>query len=265
MSRLLLVACLLCLTVLAAPARAMTVSEVMPCRPNMAKEVQTLAGLFRVHVVCDHVLFEIPPDQLGRDMLLNVEFAALSTGTDYVAPGSVAASAVVRWVRRGNKVFLESVKYDMWAENAPSLQRGVEAASLGTVIKAFEAVGEGKDGAPIIEVTPLFTSEVPVGFAAEFKRHFRMQGIDGARSYIEHVKAFPNNVGVRFYQTWTPDPAEVIRTAGSDDPVPGQLGFIFHFSLYLLPEEPRAGRYWDPRVGYFATYFATMGPTCTAG
>jgi hypothetical protein len=265
MKPILFAALLLCLAAPAAPARAMTVSEVMPCRPNMAKEVQTLAGLFRVHVVCDHVLFEIPPDQLGRDMLVNVEFAALSTGTDYVAPGSVAASAVVRWVRRGNKVFLESVKYDMWAENAPSLQRGVEAASLGTVIKAFEAVGEGKDGAPIIEVTPLFTSEVPVGFAAEFKRHFRMQGIDGARSYIEHVKAFPNNIGIRFYQTWTPDPAEVIRTAGSDDPVPGQLGFIFHFSLYLLPEEPMAGRYWDPRVGYFATYFRDYGTDMHGG
>ncbi len=259
MSRLLLVACLLCLTVLAAPARAMTVSEVMPCRPNMPKQVQTLPGMFRVHVVCDHVLFEIPPEMLGRAMLANVEFAALSTGTDYVAPGSVAYSGVVRWVRRGNKVYMESVKYDMWAENAPSLQRGVEAASLGTVIKAFEAVGEGKDGAPIIEVTPMFTSEVPTGFAAEFRRHFRMQGIDGARSYIEDVKSLPNNVGIRFHQTWTPDPAEVIRSAGGDDPIPGALGFIFHFSLYLLPEEPMRGRYWDPRVGYFASYFRDYG------
>ena len=259
MSRLLLMMCLLLVALLPSLARAMTVSEVMPCRPNMPKQVETLQGLFRVHVVCDHVLFEIPPSVLNRDMLVNVEFAALSTGTDYVAPGSVAANAVVRWVRRGNKVFLERVKYDMWAENAASLQRGVEAASLKTVIKTFEAVGEGKDGAPIIEVTPLFTSEVPQGFAVEFKRHFRMQDIDGKRSYIEHVKAFPNNIGIRFYQTWTPDPAELIRSAGSDDPVPAQLGFIFHFSLYLLPEEPMRPRYWDPRVGYFATYFRDYG------
>ena len=265
MSRFLFAVCLLCLSVLAVPVRAMTISEVMPCRPNMPKQVQTLEGLFRVHVVCDHVLFEIPPDKLDRDMLVNVEFAALSTGSDFVAPGSVAHNGVVRWVRRGNKVFLESVKYDMWAENAPSLQRGVEAASLGTVIKAFEAVGEGKDGAPIIEITPLFTSEVPTGFASEFKRHFHMQDIDGKRSYIEDVKAFPNNVGIRFYQTWTPDPAEVIRTAGSDEPVPGQLGFVFHFSLYLLPEEPMRGRYWDPRVGYFASYFRDYGTNMHGG
>jgi hypothetical protein len=243
----------------------MNIGEVMPCRPNMPKEVQTLSGLFRVHVVCDHVLFEIPLDKLERDMLVNVEFAALSTGSDYVAPGSVAHNGVIRWVRRGNKVFLETVKYDMWAENAPSLQRGVEAASLGTVIKTFEAVGEGKDGAPIIEITPLFTSEVPLGFASEFKRHFHMQDIDGKRSYIEDVKAFPNNIGIRFYQTWTPDPAEVIKTAGTDEAVPGQLGFIFHFSLYLLPEAPMHGRYWDPRVGYFASYFRDYGTDMHGG
>jgi len=265
MSRLLFVLSVLCLALLTAPVQAMSIGEVMPCRPNMPKEVRTLPGLFRVHVVCDHVLFEIPPDKLDRDMLVNVEFAALSTGSDYVAPGSVAHNGVVRWVRRGNKVFLETVKYDMWAENASNLQRGVEAASLHTVIKAFEAVGEGKDGAPIIEVTPLFTSEVPTGFAAEFKRHFRMQDIDGKRSYVEDVKAFPNNIGIRFYQTWTPDPAVVIKTAGSDDPVPGQLGFIFHFSLYLLPEEPMHGRYWDPRVGYFASYFRDYGTDMHGG
>jgi hypothetical protein len=259
MSRLLFAAALLSLLAETVPSRAMNMSEVVSCRPNMPKHTEVVEGLFRVHVMCDHVLFEIPPAMLGRDMLANVEFAALSTGSDFVAPGSIAFSGVMRWTRRGNRVYMESVRYDMWAEKASNLQRGVEAASLRTVIKAFEAVGEGKDGAPIIEVTPLFTSEVPVGFASEFKQHFRMQGIDGARSYIEDVQAFPNNIGIRFHQTWTPDPSEVIRTAGSDSPVPGQLGFIFHFSLYLLPEQPMKGRYWDPRVGYFATSFRDYG------
>ena len=258
-------ALVLCTLLLPTPARAMVASEVVSCGEHMPKHVETLRGVFSVHVVCDHVLFEIPPAKLNRDMLINVEFAAMSTGSDYVAPGSVASNAVVRWVRRGDKVFLEAVKYDMWAENAPSLQRGVEAASLRTVIKSFDVMGEGKDGAPIIDVTPMFTTDVPTGFATEFKRHFRMQEIDGKRSYIEHVKAFPNNVGVRFYQTWIPDPKELIETAGSRDPVQPQLGFIFHFSLYLLPDEPMAPRYWDPRVGYFATYFRDYGTSYHGG
>jgi hypothetical protein len=240
-------------------AFAMKATEVEPCRQDMPKRVETLEGMFRVHVVCDQVLFEIPPSLLNRDMLLNTEFAALSAGSDYVAPGTVVHNEVGRWVRRGNQVYLESVKYEMWAENMPNLQRGVEAAQLKTVIKTFEAVGEGKDGAPIIDVTPLFVTEVPEGFAVAFMQHYRMENIDSKRSYIDSVKAFPQNVEVRFYQTWTPDRQRLIKSAAGDDPIPSALGFIFHTSFFLLPEEPMKPRYWDPRVGYFAVEFQDYG------
>ena len=241
-------------------AHAMKASDVAPCRPNMPQEVRTLPGLFTVHVACDHVLLEIPPEMLERDILLNTEFAALSTGTDYVAPGSVVDSRVVQWVRRGNKVYLETVRYEMWAPNMPNLQRGVEQASLHTVIKTFEAVAEGKDGGPIFDVTGLFATDVPEGFATEFKRHFKMSAIDPKRSYIQNVKAFTRNIEVRFYQTWVPD-AKDRKKAVEDGEGPGahDVGFIFHTSMLLLPEVPMKGRYWDERVGYFASYFDDYG------
>jgi hypothetical protein len=241
------------------PALAMKASEVAPCRPNMPQQMNSIAGMFTVHVVCDHVLFEIPPSMLGRPMLVNVEFAALSTGSDFVAPGSVVDSLVGQWTRRGNKVYLEKVRYEMWAANMPNLQRGVQEAQLNTVVKTFEAVAEGKDGAPIIDVTGLFVTDVPDGFATAFRRHFRMSGIDPKRSYIQSVKAFPRNIEVRFYQTWVPDPAERRKSADDEDTALHDLGFIFHASILLLPEEPIKPRYWDERVGYFATYFDDYG------
>ena len=45
-------------------AHAMKASDVAPCRPNMPQEVRTLPGLFTVHVACDHVLFEVPPEMI---------------------------------------------------------------------------------------------------------------------------------------------------------------------------------------------------------
>ncbi len=200
-------------------AEGMKASEVAPCRPNMPERMVSLKGMFTVHVVCDHVLWEIPLKMLGRDMLVNTEFAALSTGSDYVAPGSVVDSRVVRWVRRGNKVYLENVRYEMWAPNMANLQRGVEEASLRTVVRAFDAVAEGADGAPIIDVTGLFATDVPDGFGREYKQHFRMTAVDPKRSYIQSVKAFPRNIEIRFYQTWIPDPKEFLRST-EDDPIP---------------------------------------------
>jgi hypothetical protein len=242
----------------AATAQAMKASEVAPCRPNMPERMVSLPGLVTVHVVCDHVLLEIPLAMLDRDMLLNTEFAALSTGSDYVAPGSVVDSRVVRWVRRGNKVYLENVRYEMWAPNMANLQRGVEDASLRTVIRAFDAVAEGTDGNPIIDVTGLFATDVPDGFGREYKQHFHMTAVDPKRSYIQSVKAFPRNIEIRFYQTWVPDSKELLKSS-EDDPVPTALGFIFHTSMLLLPDKPMVGRYEDERVGYFSTPFDDYG------
>ncbi|HTS53927.1 MAG TPA: zinc-dependent metalloprotease [Burkholderiales bacterium] len=244
--------------VCAATAHAMKASEVAPCRPNMPERMVSLPGLFTLHVVCDHVLFEIPLTMLDRDMLLNTEFAALSTGSDYVAPGSVVDSRVVRWVRRGNKVYLENVRYEMWAPNMANLQRGVEDASLRTVLRAFDAVAEGNDGTPIIDVTGLFATDVPDGFGREYKQHFHMTAVDPKRSYIQSVKAFPRNIEIRYYQTWIPDSKELLKSS-EDDPIPSALGFIFHTSMLLLPDKPMVGRYEDERVGYFSTPFDDYG------
>jgi hypothetical protein len=237
---------------------AMKASEVAPCRPNMPERMVSLPGMFTVHVVCDHVLFEIPLSMLERDMLVNTEFAALSTGSDYVAPGSVVDSRVVRWVRRGNKVYLEDVRYEMWAPSMTNLERGVEDASLRTVIKAFDAVAEGNEGTPIVDVTGLFATDVPEGFGREYKQHFHMSAVDPKRSYIQSVKAFPRNIEIRFYQTWVPDSKELFKSGG-DETVPPMLGFIFHTSMLLLPDKPMLGRYEDERVGYFSTPFDDYG------
>ena len=180
------------------PSFAMTSAMVASCPAGMDQKVETVTGMFKVHVICDHVMFEIPDKMLNRDMLVNTEFAALSTGSDFVAPGSVVDNRVIRWVRRGNKLYLENVRYEMWAQNMSSLQRGVESASLRTVIKAFDIIMEGPAKAPVIDITTLFVSEVPDGFALEFMQYFHMNAIDPKRSFIESVKAFPQNIDIRF-------------------------------------------------------------------
>jgi hypothetical protein len=255
-SSLLLAAAILCL---ASPAWSMRPTEVAPCRPNMPQEVRSFPGVFTVHVVCDHVLFEIPPTLLGRDMLLNTEFSALSAGVEKLAPGAVVDSRVVRWVRRGNKVFLENVRYEMRAENGSGLDRGVESTQLNTVLIVLEAVAEGKEGAPIIDVTSMYT-DTPKGFAMEFKQYFKMSTNDPKRSYIDSVKVFPQNIEVGFHQTWIPDQKDLEASyKPGNTPIPAALGFSFHTSMLLLPEKPMTGRYSDPRVGYFEVEFRDYG------
>ena len=237
-----------------------TLREALPCLDGPDKEVQSQSGLFTVHLACDRVLLEIPQKVLGRDMLANTEFAAASDRADEVAPGSQAISALVRWVRRGDKIYFERVRYERWTRARGSLERGIERVSLPTVIKVFPVLAEGAQGAPVIDVTPLFTTQVGRGFALEFRRRFHMQEVDGARSYIQRVRSFPQNLEVSFYQTWIPDVTELYKSPREgEEPPPASMGFVFHMSLLLLPEVPMPGRCADDRVGYFATPFDEYG------
>ena len=231
---------------------------VSSCPPGKEAQTQTLVGLLTVHVICDRIIFEIPLRGLNRDILVNTEFAALSTGTDFVAPGSVVDNRVVRLIKLGNKIYLEDVRYEILAREQPNLQRGVEAASLRTVIRVFDIIGEGPGGEPQIDVTSVFTSEVPAGFALDLMRHFHMRSVDPKRSYVQTVTAFPGSIGVRFYQTWMADPLELRKSTDTEDR-PATLGFIFHSSILALPPTPMRGRYADDRVGYFSVPFDDYG------
>lgn len=239
----------------ASTTQAVQVSDMAPCAPNAAQETSTLDSFLVVHVVCSDILLEIPAPMLGRSVLLYTEFAALSTGGSEYAPGSAIDSRVVRWLRFGNKVALLTANYDNWAGESAALQQGVEAVSLPTVIEVFDVVKEGPGGAPVIDITSLFTTNPPTGFALEFKRHYRMARVDGRRSMVRSVRAFPRNIAIGFYQTWIPDEKDLLKPPKDEDPPPAGLGFSFRTNFLLLPEKPMSPRCEDERVGYFSIPF----------
>ncbi len=242
-------------------ASALELRTLAGCKPGTDDPIVTREGLFKVHWLCDRLLFEIPVAMYNRDMLLNTEFAALSGGSNFIAPGTVVDNKVVRWVRRGSsKVNLVMMKYEIATERSAGLERSVEANSLPTVLQAFDVVGRGEKGEAIIDVSPQFVSTPPRGFAIGFMKHFGMHDIDPARSYIEGVKAFPRNIGIRFYQTWLANKDELRSQVDvGEESVNASLGFSFYTNLYLLPDKPMRPRFWDARVGYFATDFRDYG------
>ena len=162
-------------------AGAAHTSTVQPCTPSKPHEVHVLPGFINVHIECERVLLEIPTAMLDRDMLLSTEFAALSTGSSEYAPGTSVNNVVVRWLRRGNRVYVDVPRFDAWARNAPGLTEGIREAALPTVLAALDVVREGEGGAPVVDVTPLFTTAVPSGFALDFMRHYHMISVDPTR------------------------------------------------------------------------------------
>ena len=157
----------------------------------------------------------------------------------------------MRWERRNNRVFLRNVSYDIVADRAQPIAQAVQAANNDTILMAFNVEAVGKDDAPVIEVTRLFTTEVP-----EFSARARVRAntFDATRSFVERAVSFPQNIEVEATHTYSTgvqiqngppgrNPANAAR--------PGSSSVVMHYSMVKLPEKPMMPRLFDERVGYF--------------
>jgi hypothetical protein len=225
----------------------------------ITKDAKTEKGVFLVHRIDDKVYFEIPKEGFDRLMLWTVEVAKGPAGVSW--GGQSLGNRVIRFQHRGNKVFLWNVVFQKRAEGS-AVKRAVDSANMDTIILSLNVEAEGKDRSAVVDVTSLFTSDVP-DFSVKGAVS-GASGIDDSRSYVEGVKAFPTNVEVRSLLTF--------RTgglggalAGGETPPKGKRGggggggrsytAVLHHSLVQLPEQPMRGRYFDPRVGYFTRSF----------
>jgi hypothetical protein len=238
----------------AARADRREAAELRPYDRVITKDARSDAGVFTVHRLRDRVYYEIPKEMLGREFLWVSQIASNTPGAGF--GGQAAGNRVVRWERRDRRILLRSVSYEMVADPAQPIARAVHAANFDTILMAFPILTVGKNDAPVIEVSPLFTTEVP-----EFnvRARLRARGFDPSRAFVERVKAFPTNVEVRAIHTFT-TPNEPIGAGGPPVPTapgapaarPGSSSVLMSYSMVLLPETPMQPRLHDERVGYFS-------------
>ncbi|MBI2690017.1 MAG: zinc-dependent metalloprotease [Acidobacteria bacterium] len=226
-------------------------------------KAKTKNGLFKVHEVEDRWYYEIPEELYGRDMLLYNEIAQAPPGVGY--SGSPGNSRMVRWERRGNRLLLKINPVAKRAtEGDAGTQLAVALSNFQPIIRAFNIEAEGKPKGAVIEVTPMFSADIPEFSAANLLSGLRLPAappIDPTRSFVDDIKAFPGNIEVRSTLTWnlgTPPMPPTSPNAPPPPLIPGglrSLSVMVHYSMVLLPEKPMMGRFSDPRVGYFVQPF----------
>ena len=114
--------------------------------------------------------------------------------------GGQLTDRVVRWEQRGNRVLLEEVNFSVVADPKEPIAMAVKAANNDSIIMAFPVAAFAKDGAPVIEVTRLFTSDVQE-FSA--RQHMGASGVDATRSFIDRIRPFPDNIETEVTMTYT--------------------------------------------------------------
>ena len=231
--------------------------QIRPYERVVTSEAKSDEGIFTVHRIGDRLLYEIPSTTLGREFLWVSQIARTTLGAGY--GGQAAGNRVVKWERRGDRILLRAVSYEVIADPASPIAKAVDAANNNPIIMAFNVEAE-KDGNPVIDVTRLFTTDV-----TEFSGRTRVgaRSFDNSRSFVERAVSFPENIEVQATHTYNNPPAEGGgRGAGAPAPGggrgranlrPGSHSVVMHYSMVLLPEKPMQPRLFDERVGYFST------------
>jgi Met-zincin/Domain of unknown function (DUF5117)/Domain of unknown function (DUF5118) len=228
-------------------------AEPQPYEKVITKEAKTQKGIFTVHQIKERYFYEIPKSQLNKEFLWNTQIARTTLGIGY--GGGQLVDRVVRWELRGNRVLLRDVNYGIAADPDEPIGQAVKAANNDTIIMSFPVAAFSSEGAPVIDVGRLFTTDI-----TEFSARQRLNAtaFDASRTFVDRISPYPENVEAEVTVTYTriPTPAglnpvpQVLAAGGMR---PGSATVVLHHSMVRLPEKPMMPRLFDERVGYFTT------------
>jgi hypothetical protein len=217
----------------------------------ITSEARTDEGIFKVHRIREQLFYEIPRAQLGKDFLWVTQIKRTAPGSG--VGGQAVSERVVRWELNGNRILLREVDYSLIADPSAPIARAVSDATTPPIVRSFNVAAFSPAKDPVIEVTPIFLTDVP-----EFSVRGRLgaRGMDQTRTFLEKVVSFPENINVEINQTYTGGGADAGR--GGEAPAPARGGMrgnsatvLTSHSMVKLPDQPMMPRLFDERVGYF--------------
>ncbi|MCB9342655.1 MAG: zinc-dependent metalloprotease [Saprospiraceae bacterium] len=220
----------------------------------------SMQGLFTTHKVEDKYYLEIPDSLFGRDMMAITRLAKVPTGAGY--GGEEANEQVIRFERGPeDNVFIRAIEYrNVSNDTLQPIYKAVRNSNVDPIAAAFEIKSIRKDTSVLIEVTSFFKESNQLFSLHPLRKQFyKLNELHKDRSYILSLKAYPINLEIRTIKTFGVSPPSLKPSGGPDSaPLPGGVAagavtFEFNTSLILLPKLPMRKRFFDPRVGYFAT------------
>lgn len=221
---------------------------------TLLKGAVTKKGLFTVHKVKDDVYFEIPKSLFGKDLLIvnkisgvpsQINEAGINKGMNY-------ENKLIRFYRdaANKKIRVKTFDPKISVPAGDDIYASVRDNFTESIIESFDIKAYGPDSTAVFKVNNIFD-----GNSKSFNNVFDNIGMGSSirtkDSYIDEIKAFPENVVVK--SMFTTQISEGKTSAEKAD-----LTVQTTTNIVLLPE-PMVGRYSDSRVGYFTVkkqYFA---------
>ncbi len=234
------------------PAKKPGKNDPKPYNKVITKDAKSDAGLFTVHTLDDKYYYEIPDSLFDREMLMVTRIAKTANGLGF--GGGKQNEQVLRWQKKGKKVVLRVVSYNVTAADSLPVNEAVVNSNFEPVLATFPIKAYSKDStSTVIDATPLFSKDVkPLGLPQFRRTPYRVTRLESDKSFIESVKSYPRNIEARHVKTYAAGRPPSNSSTGS-------ISIEINNSMILLPENPMKRRYFDERVGWFTSTTTDYG------
>jgi hypothetical protein len=239
-----------------------------PYAEIITAKAKTDKGLFTTHKVDDKYYFEIADALLGREILVVNRISKAPAGaragfTGY-AGDQIGENVITFEKGPNNKIFLRSSSFNEAGRDSAGMYQSVQNSNLSPIAAAFDIKAFANDSitkakGSVIEMTDYFMGDNDIlFFESRTKRTLGLNAYQRDNSYIMDLRSYPNNIEVKTVKTYmrTPTPAAGAGVITFGAPATGSPStFELNSSMILLPKTAMKPRYFDPRVGYFATSY----------
>lgn len=238
-----------------------------PYAEVITAKAKTDKGLFTTHRVEDKYYFEIPDSLLNREILIVNRISKAPAGARagfFGYAGDQISDNVITFEKGpNNKIFVRSISYQEVGRDSAGMYQSVRNSNLQPIAASFDIKAFANDSVThtkgsVIEMTDYFMGDNDVlFFDGRLKRALGLTSYQKDNSYISDVKSFPTNIEIKTVKTYLRSPSTGGPGQAPSMGFGGATGtpatFELNSSMVLLPKVPMKPRYFDPRVGFFAT------------
>ncbi len=204
--------------------------------------------------VSDTIYLEIPQDQFNKNVLIQ---ATASTGTAdapvVIFHGQPLADLVFRFKQvDDDRILMIQPNLEYRAPSNAESARTLRRAITQNVLASFDVKARQKDTKSVlIDVSSLFKSDF-AEIGPNLGSPQMGYAMDQADTYVDSIKAFPDNIVVRtMYRLNWHGPSGRVEA-------PHSIPFAVSYNITMLPDDGYQPRIADTRVGYFTTSYQDL-------
>lgn len=215
-----------------------------PPASEVLKDAEKISGLIPLYRKDQNLFAELTSSHLDQDYIILITIAKGIGRMPILGGISWGDDAVWQFRKVGEQIHVVRRNLRFTADKNSPEAKAVELAYTDSVLFSLPITTKSPSGATIVDLTPVFMSDLPqIGMV--------LSGFSFApsRSTWADIKGHPQNIELQVAATYASSGAQDIESVADTRGVTVNV----HYSISKLPETGYKPRLADDRIGYFLT------------